>query len=204
MMNKTELINFFTSHCPDIEGVDEEEIDNFLVQFNLKLRPEHRNYLIKYGNSTKLVKGWFADCTFNNFKEHIFDLEEYIGDEIPKEGGVYFGHDFSDESLSIESASGNIYIYYNGDPDLLMYDNVDSFIFHCLFMNIFSDKKIERNVNIKTKNMEDFISENKDYKIEGLGGYYYSYYLNANMLIVVDHKEGYYSIYRGGILDLLI
>ena len=52
--------------------------------------------------------------------------------------------------------------------------------------------------------MEDFISENKDYKIEGLGGYYYSYYLNANMLIVVDHKEGYYSIYRGGILDLLI
>ena len=97
-----------------------------------------------------------------------------------------------------------VYIYDDKEVDLLMYNNIDSFIFHSLFVNIFSNDEIERNTNIKINDVQGFLRDNERYKIEGIGGYYYTYYLNGNMLVVFDRKDGYYSIYKGGILDFLI
>ena len=116
MMNKIDLINFFTLHCSDIEGVSEQEVDNFLELYSLNLRSEHRNFLINYGNSKKLISQGFTDCSFKKFKDYYirhynnsYENDVIASQEIVPNNTVFFGLGFSD-ILCIENDSGGIYM----------------------------------------------------------------------------------------------
>ena len=70
MINKTYLFEKLLSYCDNIQGVDEQVLDAHLQKHGLTLRADHRSFLLKYGNSTELLKFGFGDCTYALFEKY--------------------------------------------------------------------------------------------------------------------------------------
>ena len=92
MVDKKYLFEKLTTYCKDIRGVDEHVLNAHLHQHGLTLRPDHRSFLLQYGNSSGLLKFWFGDCTYSLFEQYTSDTQEYLSgfEELP-EGTVFLG-----------------------------------------------------------------------------------------------------------------
>ena len=83
MVDKKYLFEKLTTYCKDIRGVDEHVLNAHLHQHGLMLRPDHRSFLLQYGNSSGLLKFWFGDCTYSLFEQYTSDTQEYLNDDLP-------------------------------------------------------------------------------------------------------------------------
>ena len=73
MINKTYLFEKLLSYCDNIQGVDEQVLDAHLQKHDLTIRPDHRSFLLKYGNSNQLLKSDYGDSTYVNRPEYFGD-----------------------------------------------------------------------------------------------------------------------------------
>ena len=125
------LIQKMLAQIPNNKSVDTDVFDSFLESNNIKIREEHRNLLIKYGKSKKLLSSGFSNLTFDNFREHYLDKNLPHEDRLP-EGTAYVGIDLADEYICIDDYTGVIHLYYEGIKGLVYYINLDSLIFFYL------------------------------------------------------------------------
>ena len=109
MIDSNVLLSVLLARSSCIKGIDKDVLQSFLKQTNLTLRSEHFNFLLNYGCSSDILTSMFADCTFERFKEIYLNKEEDLDGDLPV-NSIYFGHDFSDESLCIENKTGHIYM----------------------------------------------------------------------------------------------
>ena len=203
MIDKRVLIDFFASKCSEVKSVNMDEVDDFLQLNNIKIRSDHRDFLVNFGNSSNLITGYFGDCTFNRFKKYNSEPLEYLDGDLPSDT-VYFGQDFSDEPICILNSDGGIYSYDGEEISMLYYLNVDSFIFSCLINNLFSNNFFEKStIDMKIGDTREFEIENSKYKLKDLETYEYRYYLKNNELIVLDYRQGYVNKYFNRLLDTL-
>ena len=128
MINKTYLFEKLLSYCDNIQGVDEQVLDAHLQKHGLTLRADHREFLLKYGNSTELLKFWFGDCTYALFEKYTSDSQEYLNDDLP-DGTMFFGSEFNDDILCIDNQSGKIYTYESKKLWTCFYENIDVLLF---------------------------------------------------------------------------
>ncbi len=212
MMNKKDLINFLLPYYRKIQkGVKVNELDAFLEQYNITIRGDHREFLLKFGGGFKFFVSDLVDCTFDKFKDYYVNdfnngyVNEVIAlQEIIPENTTYFGLDFFD-ILCIDNEDGALYYYDNKEKDLWMCENIDSFVFLGLINNIFDKNEyIESSYySIKIDDVDAFIRENEPYKVKGLSGRYFQCYVKENMIIISDVKNSNYNLYSGGILNKL-
>ena len=95
MINKTYLFEKLLSYCDNIQGVDEQVLDAHLQKHDLTIRPDHRSFLLKYGNSNQLLKSDYGDSTYAMFEEYTSNPQEYMSgfDELP-DGTVFLVKNF--------------------------------------------------------------------------------------------------------------
>lgn len=201
MIDKKILIDFFASKCSEVKSVNMDEVDDFLHLNNIKIRSDHRDFFVNFGNSLNLITGSFGDCTFNRFKQYNSEPLEYLDGDLPSDT-VYFGQDFSDEPICILNSDGGIYSYDSEEISMLYYLNVDSFIFSCLIKKLFSNNFFEKSIiDIKIDDTQYFEVENSKYKLKDLETYEFRYYLKKNEFIVLDYRQGYVNKYFHYLLD---
>lgn len=208
VINKTDLTNFLIINCLESQGVNCDEVDYFLKQYDINLRSDHRNFLIKYANNTSLLTSMFADCTFEQFKKYysayLFSDELHDDEKIPF-GTSYFGHDFNDEFLCIDHNTGEIFVYgYEEKSSPAYYKNIDSFLVYSFFWHQENEQYfeiVEKEIQIQEQNK--FKSNYGKNEVKDLCGYCFQCYIKDQELYIADFSRGYYSLYKGGILNLL-
>lgn len=212
MINKNDLIDFLLPYYPDIQkGVSAEDLDAFLKQYNLKIRADHRGFLLKFGGGFRFFTSDLVDCTFKEFKDYYikdfnndYENEVIALQEIIPKNTVYFGLGFS-SAICLDNEDGGLYYYDNMKRDLKMCENIESFVFLGLINNIFNKSEYIESIaySIRIDDVNVFLRENEQYKVHGLSGRYFQCYVNGNMIIISDVKSMEYSLYKGGILNLL-
>lgn len=205
MISKEKLTELLTKNYSKLFSVEAILVDEIIAEYSLSIRLDQRDFYIRYGNSLALLTSMFADCTFERFKRYYtkqFPFDEICEEEMLPNGTCYFGHDFADEFLCIENSTGSIYVYAFKEKEAEpYYENIESFLtfailFHEVNMKLFN--RFER--GIKIDNLEKFMLENAENKIDGLSTYYYQYYLKENTLIALNYRASCMDIYMGGVL----
>ena len=147
MINKTYLFEKLLSYCDNIQGVDEQVLDAHLQKHGLTLRADHRSFLLKYGNSTELLKFGFGDCTYVLFEKYTSNPQRYLNDNLPDDT-VFFGQEFTDGILCIDNQFGKIYDYESKELWGCFYENIDVLLFFCLIEYLWNHKKIVTSTEI--------------------------------------------------------
>lgn len=205
MGNSLLLFDFFKFHCKEwIFGVDRISLDNYLEKHSISLRKDHYLFILEYGNSIDLLTGGgFFYCRFLDFQDAYSHFDEYLLDNLP-EHTVYFGQDWSDVPLCIDNLTGVIFDYDAMETEDEMYKTITSFLAYQFLMMLWSKGKFDDvQQNIKIHDIENFMEDNKPYHLEDFDIFSHKYYLNSNMIVELDHKSGFVTSYKGGILNLL-
>ena len=204
MINKTYLFEKLLSYCDNIQGVDEQVLDAQLQKHGLTLRADHREFLLKYGNSTELLKFWFGDCTYALFEEYTSNPQEYLNNDLP-DGTMFFGSEFVDGILCIENHSGRIYDYESKELWDCFYENIDVLLFFCLIEYLWSHKEIVVNshIIIKKDEIAQFFQQHEAYHLTGLDNFFTTYFLKNNQLIYCRKSQNIYEVYflQGEVLN---
>ena len=204
MINKTYLFEKLLSYCDNIQGVEEKVLDAHLQKHGLTLRDDHRSFLLKYGNSTELLKFGFGDCTNALFEEYTSDPQEYLNDDLPDDT-MFFGSEFTDDVLCIENQLGKIYIYESEELWDCIYENIDTLLFFCLIEYLWSHKKIVVNKHkiIKKDEIAQFFQHHEAYHLTGLDNFFTTYFLKNNQLIYCRKSQNIYEVYylQGDVLN---
>ena len=204
MINKTYLFEKLLSYCDNIQGVDEQVLDAHLQKHGLTLRADHREFLLKYGNSTELLKFWFGDCTYALFEEYTSNPQEHLNDDLP-DGTMFFGSEFVDGILCIENHSGRIYDYESKELWDCFYENIDVLLFFCLIEHLRSHKALPttRVVTIEKGEIDQFFQQHEAYYLTGLDNFFTKYYIKNNQLIYCRKAQDVYELYflQGEVLN---
>ena len=186
----------------EVKPVPQAELDAFLIQNHLQLCEEHYQFLLQYGNSD-FLKGDFADLRFEEFKDYT------LYDEFPEELKLpencsYIGMDFSDGLLCILHSNKKIYLFGDGELDILCYESLKGLLFFCLFKLLYKKSYFnEVKDNIRINNIEQFKQQYLAYEIKGIN-IDNRYFFKEGNLIICDHKFYSYHLCQGGILDQVI
>ena len=184
MINKTYLFEKLLSYCDNIQGVDELVLDAHLQKQGLILRADHRSFLLKYGNSTELLKFWFGDCTYALFEEYTSNPQEYLNDDLP-DGTMFFGSEFNDDILCIDNQSGKIYTYESKELWDCLYENIDVLLFFCLVQYLRNQKvfSVAELIILEKDEKEQFFKNHAAYHLVGLDNFSTKYFLKDNQLM---------------------
>ena len=197
MINKTYLFEKLLSYCKNIQGVDEQVLDAHLQKHGLTLRADHRSFLLKYGNSTELLKFGFGDCTYALFEECTSNPQEHLSgfDELP-DGAAFFGVEFTSGVLCIDDQSGKIYDYESKELSECLYENIDTLLFFCLSEYLWSHKEIVVNshIIIKKEEIAQFFQQHEAYHLTGLDNFFTTYFLKNNQLIYCRKSQNIYEV----------
>ena len=209
MIDKAYLFEKLTAYCKGIRGVDEHVLDAHLHQQGLALRPDHRSFLLQYGNSNELLKFWFGDCTYSLFEQYTSNPQEELSgfDELP-DGTVFFGLEFTEGILCIDNQLGKIYIYHAKEIYYCMYKDIDSFLFFCLIECLRNQKKISVVELLLFENdaAEQVKQEHEAYYLADMDNFSIKYFLKNNRLISMEFKgdDNYVVEYfQGEVLDVI-
>ena len=204
MINKTYLFERLLSYCDNVQVVDEQVLDAHLQKHGLTIRADHRLFLLKYGNSTELLKFWFGDCTYALLEEYTSNPQEYLNDDLPDDT-VFFGQEFTDGILCIDNQSGKIYDYESKELWGCLYENIDSLLFFCLIEHLRSHKALPttRVVTIEKDEINQFFQQHEAYHLTGLDNFFTKYYIKNNQLIYCRKAQDVYELYflQGEILN---
>lgn len=204
MINKTYLFEKLLSYCDNIQGVDELVLDAHLQKHGLTLRADHRLFLLKYGNSTELLKFGFGDCTYALFEKYTSNPQDYLNNDLP-DGTMFFGSEFTDDVLCIENQSGKIYIYESEELWDCIYENIDVLLFFCLSEYLWSHKEIvvKSHIIIKKDEIAQFFQQYEAYHLTGLDNFFTTYFLKNNQLIYCRKSQNIYEVYflQGEVLN---
>ena len=184
MINKTYLFEKLLSYCDNIQGVDEQVLDAHLQKHGLTLRADHRLFLLKYGNSTELLKFGFGDCTYALFEEYTSNPQEYLNDDLP-DGTMFFGSEFVDGILCIENHSGRIYDYESKELWDCFYENIDVLLFFCLVQYLRNQKvfSVAELIILEKDEKEQFFKNHAAYHLVGLDNFSNKYFFKDNQLM---------------------
>ena len=162
MINKTYLFEKLLSYCDNIQGVDEQVLDAHLQKHGLTLRADHRSFLLKYGNSTELLKFGFGDCTYVLFEKYTSNPQRYLNDNLPDDT-IFFGQEFTDGILCIDNQFGKIYDYESKELWGCFYENIDVLLFFCLIEHLRSHKALPttRVVTIEKGEIDQFFNSTR-------------------------------------------
>ena len=207
MINTEYLFEKLLSYCKDIQGVDEQVLDAHLQKHGLTLRPDHRSFLLKYGNSNQLLKADYGDCTYAMFEKYTSNPQKYMSgfDELP-DGTVFFGQEFSEELLCIENESGKLYTY--DSKELLDYygESIDALLFSWLVVYLSKYGVISSTQMriVEKDDKEPFYQQHEAYHLSGLDNFFTKYFLKNNQLMRCrGSQDGTYDVhyFQGEILD---
>ena len=184
MINKTYLFEKLLSYCKDIQGIDEQVLDVHLQKHGLTLRADHRSFLLKYGNSTELLKFWFGDCTYALFEEYTSNPQEYLHGDLPDDT-VFFGSEFTDDVLCLDNQSGKIYIYESKELWDCIYENIDVLLFFCLVQYLRNQKvfSVAELIILEKDEKEQFFKNHAAYHLVGLDNFSNKYFFKDNQLM---------------------
>ena len=184
MINKTYLFEKLLSYCDNVQGVDEQVLDAHLQKHGLTIRADHRLFLLKYGNSTELLKFWFGDCTYALLEEYTSNPQEYLNDDLPDDT-VFFGQEFTDGILCIDNQSGKIYDYESKELWGCLYENIDVLLFFCLIQYLRNQKvlSVAELVILEKDEKEQFFKDHAAYHLIGLDKFSTKYFLKDNQLM---------------------
>ena len=184
MINKTYLFEKLLSYCDNIQGVDEQVLDAHLQKQGLILRGDHRSFLLKYGNSTELLKFGFGDCTYALFEEYTSDPQEYLNDNLPDDT-AFFGQEFTDGILCIDNQFGKIYDYESKELWGCFYEHIDALLFFCLVQYLREQKvlPVSELVIVEKDEKEQFFQQQAAYHLVGLDNFFTKYFLKDNQLM---------------------
>lgn len=209
MVDKKYLFEKLISYCKDIRGVDEQVLNAHLHQHGLTLRPDHRSFLLQYGNSSELLKFWFGDCTYSLFEQYTSDTQEYLSgfEEVP-EGTVFFGLEFTEGVMCIDNQSGKIYDFEAKEFYDCVYESIDVLLFFCLVECLRNKGAISvlQQVIWTDDEAEQFQQENGAYYLANLDNFFTKYFLKNNQLIYcrMSSNGGYVVEYlQGEVLDMI-
>ena len=183
-------------------SVPQQELDDFLAQNQIRLCPEHYQFILDYGNSPFLTHG-FADLSFNEFKDYYSETET-LPDDILPEHYDYVGTDFSSAGLCIDPNTQKIHTFGYGEIDEgFQYGGLSELLFYCLFRETYRTKcfdTIQYNIPIMDQNW--FKKEYLDVEIKDVF-IYTRFFFKDGQLIASDDRFDTYDIYAGGVLNQL-
>ena len=190
MINKTYLFEKLLSYCDNIQGVDEQVLDAHLQKHGLTLRADHRSFLLKYGNSTELLKFGFGDCTYVLFEKYTSNPQRYLNDNLPDDT-IFFGQEFTDGILCIDNQFGKIYDYESKELWGCLYVHIDALLFFCLIEYLWNHKKIviAKEIIIEKDEKEQFFQQYAGYLLTGLDNFFTKYFLKNNQLIRCEKMQ---------------
>ena len=183
--------------------VPQQELDDFLAQNQIRLCPEHYQFILDYGNSPFLTHE-FADLSFNEFKDYYSD-KELLPDETLLEHYDYIGCDFSNETLCIDPNTQKIHTfgYSKANKDCFYYGGLSELLFYYLLRASANPKCFDVvKCNIPITDIEQFKKEYSAYEIKDVF-IYDRFFFKDGRLIGCDHKVHGYYICEGGVLNQL-
>ena len=182
--------------------VPQQELDDFLAQNQIRLCPEHYQFILDYGNSPFLTHE-FADLSFDEFKDYYSETET-LPDDILPEHYDYVGTDFSSAGLCIDPNTQKIHTFGYGQIDEgFQYGGLSELLFYYLFRETYRTKcfdTIQYNIPIMDQNW--FKKEYLDVEIKDVF-IYTRFFFKDGQLIASDDRFDTYDIYAGGVLDQL-
>ena len=183
-------------------SVPQQELDDFLAQNQIRLCPEHYQFILDYGNSPFLTHE-FADLSFNEFKDYYSETET-LPDDILPEHYDYVGTDFGSDGLCIDPNTQKIHTFGYGEIDEgFQYGGLSELLFYCLFRETYRTKcfdTIQYNIPIMDQNW--FKKEYLDVEIKDVF-IYTRFFFKDGQLIASDDRFDTYDIYAGGVLNNL-
>ena len=184
MINKTYLFEKLLSYCDNIQGVDEQVLDAHLQKHGLTLRADHRSFLLKYGNSTELLKFGFGDCTYALFEKYTSNPQRYLNDNLPDDT-AFFGQEFTDGILCIDNQFGKIYDYESKELWGCFYEHIDALLFFCLVQYLREQKVLSAAelIILEKDEKEQFFKNHAAYHLVGLDNFSTKYFLKDNQLM---------------------
>ena len=182
--------------------VPQQELDDFLAQNQIRLCPEHYQFILDYGNSPFLTHE-FADLSFNEFKDYYSETET-LPDDILPEHYDYVGTDFSSAGLCIDPNTQKIHTFGYGEIDEgFRYGGLSELLFYCLFRETYRTECFDIvKYRIPISDIEQFKQEYLDYEIKDVF-IDTRFFFKDGQLIACWDKMDAYDVYAGGVLDQL-
>ena len=181
----------------------QQELDDFLVQNQIQLSPEHYRFLLDYGNSPFLTNE-MACLNFDYFKGYYYELEhEFLEGLILPPNSGYLGTDFLSEAICLNYEDHKVYCYDAGETFGAYYGGLSELLFYYLFRETYRTKcfdTIQYNIPIMDQNW--FKKEYLDVEIKDVF-IYTRFFFKDGQLIASDDRFDTYDIYAGGVLDQL-
>lgn len=144
----SQLINFMLKKT-EVKPTPKSELDNFLLEHNIKMCDEYYKFLLDYGNSDFLNQGFF-DVQFMEFQRYYLDEDTFLGKNLPQDC-TYIGSDFTTEPICIDNKTKQIYGFDDNEKDVLYYYGLSEFLFFCLMNYIDYNYHFECVVNLILK-----------------------------------------------------
>ena len=182
--------------------VPQQELDDFLAQNQIRLCPEHYQFILDYGNSPFLTHE-FADLSFNEFKDYYSDKEP-LPDSVLPANYDFIGLDFSDDTLCIDPNTQKIHTFGYGEIDEgFRYGGLSELLFYCLFRETYRTECFDIvKYRIPISDIEQFKQEYLDYEIKDVF-IDTRFFFKDGQLIACWDKMDAYDVYAGGVLDQL-
>ena len=182
--------------------VPQQELDDFLMQNQIRLCPEHYRFILDYGNSPFLTHE-FADLSFDEFKDYYSETET-LPDDILPEHYDYVGTDFSSAGLCIDPNTQKIHTFGYGEIDEgFQYGGLSELLFYCLFRENHRTQCFDL-VEYRTPitDIEQFEQKYSNNEIKNVF-LYTRFFFKDGRLIACWEKMDAYNVYSGGVLDQL-
>ncbi len=182
--------------------VPQQELDDFLAQNQIRLCPEHYQFILDYGNSPFLIHE-FANLSFDEFKDYYSETET-LPDDILPEHYDYVGTDFSSAGLCIDPNTQKIHTFGYGEIDEgFQYGGLSELLFYCLFRENHRTQCFDL-VEYRTPitDIEQFEQEYSNDEIKDVF-LYTRFFFKDRRLIACWEKMDAYNVYSGGVLDQL-
>ena len=186
----------------EVVPVPQQELDDFLVQNQIRLCPEHYRFILDYGNSPFLTHE-FADLSFDEFKDYYSETET-LPDDILPEHYDYVGTDFSSAGLCIDPNTQKIHTFGYGEIDEgFQYGGLSELLFYCLFRETYRTKCFDTiQYNIPIMDQDWFKKEYLDVEIKDVF-IDTRFFFKDGQLIASDDRFDTYDIYAGSVLNQL-
>ena len=183
--------------------VPQQELDDFLVQNQIQLSPEHYRFLLDYGNSPFLTNE-MACLNFDYFKGYYYELEhEFLEGLILPPNSGYLGTDFLSEAICLNYEDHKVYCYDAGETFGAYYGGLSKLLFYCLFRETYRTKCFDTiQYNIPIMDQDWFKKEYLDVEIKDVF-IDTRFFFKDGQLIASDDRFDTYDIYAGGVLDQL-
>lgn len=204
-MIKTKFIESSLSLCNGLVSVPRKDILLLSEKYNIKIRSEHIDFLMKFGGGNPLFikEIMYGDFSLNQISIFYEELFKYPSD-TPDEGLTFFGGTYNGITYGIDYLTGEIFIFDGGERYENVFGSISDFIFFNAFSSISNTLTATTNSFDTIIELNDYIVNNKIINLADINVRGISYYFNETSFFLSDAERKIIIRYDGGILNKVL